>query len=210
MHRLGPCSHPYGKWTQNELPEVASGATVMQGGSTRLKIQCSSVLSEPSQHPEPVQEGLFDMEIFGHRRGRRNSECGSKRAQSNALPSSRCSRRALACAMAACNRCCKVFLVRKCLGKLNHAMQVLHSEAAPEFSFQMSPQCGDNLSAILCSPLGQNVPVNARANLPIEMNQGAVYSTSYRFASLGDQRSQIGKQFCTRRQTQGRLRCRSF
>jgi hypothetical protein len=53
----------------------------------------------------------------------------------------------------------------------------------------LSPQRGDNLFAIFCAALGQDIDVNARADLPVQLHQGAVHVMRDGSACFDDQGS---------------------
>jgi hypothetical protein len=72
---------------------------------------------------------------------------------------------------------------------LDHPTQILLTEAAAELQLQLSPQCGDNLFPVFCSALREDIDVNAGADLPIQLHQGAVDIMCDRSARFYDQGS---------------------
>jgi hypothetical protein len=85
-------------------------------------------------------------------------------------------------------------LIRKGLGKLHHAAQVLLFEAAAVFRRQLSRQRGDNLLAVIGTPRSEQVLVDALPDAPIQHRQAHVDSHGDALPRQPDHVADIGKQ----------------
>ena len=84
--------------------------------------------------------------------------------------------------------------IRKCLGKLNHAPEILFTEAASELAGQMSPHCGDNLLAVFGTFLAENLMIQASPHAPVEHRERSIGGLGELFPRVRDHASQLTKQ----------------
>jgi len=71
---------------------------------------------------------------------------------------------------------CNLLMVWPSLGKTNHVKQVLTAESWAVAGGQLSRQCRDNLFAIFCACLAQNIMTNACSDVPIKKHKFSIHS----------------------------------
>lgn len=72
---------------------------------------------------------------------------------------------------------CSVSTIREDLGELDHAPEILLRESTTEVGFQLSPQRGDDLGAILRSLFPEDLTADAVPNSPIKQRQAGIDHT---------------------------------
>jgi len=84
--------------------------------------------------------------------------------------------------------------LRKGLGKLHHAVQVLGLEAAPELIGQLLAEPGHPLRAVLGALAAKHISGQPLAHRPVKPGQLGVHRAGQALAAGGDQRAQFGVQ----------------
>ncbi len=91
-------------------------------------------------------------------------------------------------------QCRNNLFLRKRLGKLHHAGEVRHLEAAAELPHQILRHRGKDLLPVPGTLSPQNIAADAVAHPPVKQGQGRVHGRGRLSARVGDQLAQVSDQ----------------